>query len=59
MKYKVQVVMSYWQTIEVDATSKEEAGATALDLFDSTRAFQQGEGEVYDIELIGETPCTQ
>jgi hypothetical protein len=55
MKYKVQVVMSYWQTIEVDATSKEEAGAMAFDLFDSTRAFQQGDGEIYDIELIGET----
>ena len=54
MKYKVQVVMSYWQTIEVDATSKEEAGAMAFDLFDSTRAFQQGDGEIYDIELIGE-----
>jgi hypothetical protein len=57
-KYKVQVVMSYWQTIEVEAESKEEAGATALDWFDPTRACVQGEGEVYDIELIGEAPCT-
>lgn len=54
-KYKVEVVMSYWQTIEVEALSKEEAGATALDWFDPTRACVQGEGEVYDIELIGET----
>jgi len=54
-KYKVEVVMSYWQTIEVEASSKEEAGATALDWFDPTRACVQCEGDVCDIELIEET----
>jgi hypothetical protein len=50
-KYKVQVVMSYWQTIEVDAIDEVEAAATALDLFDVTQA-REGEGEVYDVETI-------
>lgn len=50
-KFKVQVVMSYWQTIEVDAVDKVEAAATALDLFDVTQA-REGEGEVYDVETI-------
>lgn len=54
-KYKVEVVVSYWQTIEVQAHSKEEAQATALDLFDIDQA-RQGEGECYDTEIIkGET----
>lgn len=54
-KYKVQVVMSYWQTIEVDAVDEVEASATALDLFDVTQA-REGEGDVYDVEIIeGET----
>lgn len=54
-KYKVQVVMSYWQTIEVDAVDEVEASATALDLFDITQA-REGEGDVYDVEIIeGET----
>ena len=50
-KYKVEVVMSYWQTIEVEAESKEEAGATALDAFD-IKYSRMGEGEVCDIEEI-------
>ena len=50
-KFKVQVVMSYWQTIEVDAVDEVEAAATALDLFDVTQA-REGEGEVYDVETI-------
>jgi hypothetical protein len=55
-KFKVQVVMSYWQTIEVDAVDEVEAAATALDLFDVAQA-REGEGEVYDVETIeGETP---
>jgi len=52
-KFKVQVVMSYWQTIEVDAVDEVEAAATALDLFDVTQA-REGEGEVYDVETIEE-----
>lgn len=50
-KFKVQVVMTYWQTIEVDAESKAEAEATALDAFDIKQS-RMGEGEVYDIEEI-------
>lgn len=49
--FKVQVVMSYWQTVEVDAVDEVEAAATALDLFDITQA-REGEGEVYDVETI-------
>jgi hypothetical protein len=54
MKYKVEVVVSYWQTIEVEADSREEAQATALDLFDIEQA-RHGEAEIYDTEPIGET----
>ena len=50
-KFKVQVVMSYWQTIEVNAVDEVEAAATALDLFDVTQA-REGEGEAYDVETI-------
>jgi hypothetical protein len=50
-KYRVEVVVSYWQTIEVDAESKEEAQATALDAFDITKA-REGEAEAYDTQLI-------
>lgn len=50
-KYKVEVVMSWWQTIEVEANNKDEAGDKALDQFD-IRAARMGEGEVYDIEEI-------
>lgn len=54
-KYKVQVAMSYWHTIEVQAENKEEAGDMAFDLFDISKA-RQGEGDVYDVEIIeGET----
>ena len=48
-KYRVEVVVSYWQTIEVQAQSKAEAEATALDLFDIAQARQ---GEI--IEAIFE-----
>jgi hypothetical protein len=55
MKYRVQVVMSYWQTIEVEAVSKDFAEVLALDAFDITKA-RIGDGEVYDTELVkGET----
>lgn len=44
-KYSVDVVMSYWQTIEVEAASQEEAEVAAYDAFDLEKATQ-GEGEV-------------
>lgn len=50
-KYRVQVVMSYWQTIEVEAVSKDFAEVLALDLFDISQA-RQGEGECYDATII-------
>jgi hypothetical protein len=53
MKYKVEVVMSYWQTIEVEAVSKDFAEVLALDAFDITKA-RRGEGEVYDTQLVFE-----
>lgn len=52
--YRVQMVMSYWNTIEVEAEDKEEAGGIAFDLFDICKAHQ-GEGQVMEIELTGET----
>jgi len=54
-KYRVEVVMSYWQTIEVEAVSKDFAEMLALEAFDITQA-RPGAGEVFDTELIeGET----
>ena len=50
MKYKVQVVMSYWQTVEVEADSSADAANKAFDEFDITKA-RMGEGEVYATEL--------
>jgi hypothetical protein len=47
----MEIVMSYWQTIEVEAVSKDFAEVLALDAFDITKA-RMGEGEVYDTELI-------
>ena len=55
MKYRVQIVMSYWQTVEIEADSRADAENRALYEFDITKA-RIGEGEVYDTELIeGET----
>jgi hypothetical protein len=51
MKYRVQVVMSYWQTVEVEADSSADAANKAFDEFDITKA-RVGEGETYDVELI-------
>jgi len=51
MKYAVTVAMTFWQTIEVEADSREEANATAFDLFDLEQAHQ-GEGEIYQTELV-------
>jgi hypothetical protein len=53
MKYRVQVVMSYWQTVEVEADSSADAASKAFDEFDITKA-RVGEGETYDVELIDE-----
>lgn len=50
-KYKVEVVMSYWQTIEVEAVSEDFAEVLALDSFDIHKA-RQGEGEVYKTEEL-------
>ena len=50
-KYRVQVVMSWWQTIEVEANNEDEAGDKALDQFDIRQA-RMGEGECYDIEEL-------
>jgi len=53
MKYRVQVVMSYWQTVEVEADSSADAANKAFDEFDITKA-RVGEGQTYDTELIDE-----
>jgi len=51
MKYKVTVAMTYWQTIEVEAVSKDYAEVLALDAFDIKQS-RMGEGEVHHTELI-------
>jgi hypothetical protein len=51
MKYRVQVVMSYWQTVEIEADSRADAENRALYEFDITKA-RVGEGQTYDVELI-------
>ena len=50
-KYRVTVVASYWQTIEVEAVSKDYAEVLALDQFD-LRLAGMGEAEAYDTQLI-------
>ena len=52
-KYRVEVAMTYWDTVYVEANNEAEAKATALDLFNETR-MRQGEGEVTDVRLIYE-----
>ena len=44
-RYQVQVVVSYFHTIEVEASSQAEAEATAFDLFDIDKAYP-GDGEI-------------
>ena len=51
MKYKIEVVMSYWQTVEVEADSSADAANKAFDEFDITKA-RVGEGETHAVELI-------
>ena len=48
-KYRVDVVMSFWQTIEVEATDREDAANIAFHLFDATKPMTQGEGEVMNV----------
>ena len=48
-KYRVDVVMSFWQTIEVEAESAEDAANIAYPLFDATKPMTQGEGEVMNV----------
>jgi len=50
-KYKTTVLVTYWQTIEVNANSKAEAEATALDRFDINKA-RFSESEAFDTTLI-------
>jgi hypothetical protein len=45
-KYQVQVVMRYYHTIDVEASSMEEAEATAFDLFDVDKAYPS-HGEIH------------
>lgn len=44
-KYRVQVVMSYFQDIEVEAVSKDYAEVLAFELFAVDKAYP-GEGEI-------------
>ena len=53
MKYRVPVVMSYWQHIEVEAKDEEEAMDIAIDLFDISKAIK-GEGQVNRPQIIKE-----
>ena len=60
-KYRVSVVMSYWQTIVVDADNKEQAEQLAYDKWDESGLFDglepyRGEGEVIECnEVEGES----
>lgn len=51
--FRGQVVMSYWQEIEVEAETKEEAEMMMYERFDIGKAGQ-GEGDVFDIEVVKE-----
>lgn len=57
MKYKMEIVMSYWQTVVIEADSRADAENRALYEFDITKA-RMGEGEVYDTQLVYE-PTTE
>lgn len=53
MKYKVKVIFSYIQDIEVEAADIDEARNKAFYSFDIQKAYK-GEGEIYSTELIHE-----
>ena len=57
-KYKVTVLVSHWQTIEVEAENEDVAEATALDQFDLNQATFS-ESEVTDTRLIEENSDSQ
>lgn len=54
MKYSITVSYSIMQTIEVEADSKEEAQATAFDLFDETQAHICDGEIIYTVEITGD-----
>lgn len=49
-KYTVQVVMSYVQTIDVEADNQHDAEIMAFESFDLTKAYQ-GEGDAWTVEV--------
>lgn len=51
MKYKIGVAVSFWQTIEVEADSREDAEYAAFYLFDRDKATM-GEGHVFHSEKL-------
>ena len=51
MKYRVEVVKSYWQIVEVEADSSADAAGKAYDAFDIKKAHV-GEGQTHAVELI-------
>lgn len=53
MKYKVGVVFSFWQMIEVEANDLGEAEHTAFYLFDKDKSTM-GDGEIFHSERIEE-----
>ena len=53
MKYRVPVVQTYWQHIEVEADNEEDAMDKAFELFNIAKA-NKGEGKVYEPTIIKE-----
>ena len=51
MKYRVAVVFSYIDTIEVEADNREDAMDIAWDLFDEKRMVK-ADGEVLAVEEV-------
>lgn len=49
--YRVEVAMTYWDTVVVEANNLAEAKATALDMFNES-TMRQGDGEVWNVQLI-------
>lgn len=49
-KYKVQVVMSYVQTIEVESDNQHDAEVIAFESFELNKAHQ-GEGQAWTLEI--------
>lgn len=54
-KYRAQVVMSFWQTVEVEAENERDAEIKAYKAFDVNHPdlpTQYGEGQVMELEEI-------